>query len=91
MTGNVVGIAESIEATADGVIAIVLAAVKPQALRYSLFANPFPSIEINAAQIACWWQGAVHRVAPDLQNSEVPRNLQTHVCQVCRPNVLNRR
>jgi hypothetical protein len=91
MTGNVVGIAESIEATADGVIAIVLAAVKRKALRYALFANPFPSIEIKAAQIACWWQEEVHRDAPDLQNSEVPRNFQTHVCQVWRPNTLNRR
>jgi hypothetical protein len=55
MIGNVVGIAETIEATADGVIAIVLAAVKPKALRYALFANPFASIEIKAAQIAGWW------------------------------------
>jgi hypothetical protein len=91
MTRNVVRIEETIEATVDGVIAIVLAAVKPKALRYALFANPFPSIEIKAAQIACWWQAEVHRVAPDLQNSEIPRNFQTHVCQVWRPNDLNRR
>jgi hypothetical protein len=71
MTGNFVGITESIVAIADGVIAIVLAAVKPKALPFALFANLCPSIEIKAAQIAWWWQEEVHRVTPELQNSEI--------------------
>jgi len=54
MTGLIVGAAYNVQTTLSGVLAMVMVCVKPIAINYVMFVNPFASNAVKTALIHSW-------------------------------------
>jgi len=52
---------------------MVMACVKPIAINYAMFVNPFATNVMKTAQIHSWWYEEIVRIDPAKRNSEFPR------------------
>jgi len=55
VTGLVISTKYNAQTTLSGVLAIVMARVKPIAIKYAMFVNPFATNAVKTAQIHSWW------------------------------------
>jgi len=56
-----------------GVPSMVMARVKPIAINYVMFVNPFASNAVKTALIHSWWYEEITRIDPAQRNSNPPR------------------
>ena len=61
------------QTTLSGVPAMVMACVKPIAINYAMFVNPFAMDAVKTAQIHSWWFEEIARIDPAQKNSDPPR------------------
>jgi len=52
---------------------MVMARVKPIAINYAMFVNPFATNVVKTAQIHSWWYEEIARIDPAQRNSDPPR------------------
>ena len=52
---------------------MVMACVKPRAINYVIFANPFATNAVKTTQIHGWWYEEIARSDPAQRNSDPPR------------------
>jgi len=52
---------------------MVMACVKPIAINYGMFVNPFATNAVKTAQIHSWWYEEIARIDPAQRNSDPPR------------------
>jgi len=71
-TGLIVGAECNAQTTLSGVPAMVMARVKPIAIKYALFVNPFDTNAVKSAQIHSWWYEEIARIDPAQKNSDPP-------------------
>jgi hypothetical protein len=72
MTGLIVGAEYNAQTTLSGVLAIVMARLKPIAINYVMFVNPFTTNVVKTAQINCWCYEEIARIDPAQRNSDGP-------------------
>jgi hypothetical protein len=72
VTGFIVGAEHNAQRTLSGVPAMVMARVKPIAINYAMFVNPFAMNEVKSAQIHSWWYEEIARIDPAQRNSDPP-------------------
>jgi len=72
LTGLIVGREYNAEMTLSGVLAIVMARVKPIAINYAIFVNPFATYVVKTAQIHSWWYEEIAWIVPAQRNSSLP-------------------
>jgi hypothetical protein len=53
--------------------AMVMARVKPIAINFARFGNPFATNAVKTAQIHSWWYEEIARIDPAQRNSDSPR------------------
>jgi hypothetical protein len=73
VTGIIVSGEYNVQTTLSGVPAMVTAHVKPIAINYVMFANPFATNAVKTAQIHSWWYEEITRIDPAQRNSDHPR------------------
>jgi hypothetical protein len=73
VTGLIVGAEYNAQTTLSGVPAMVMAHVKPIAINYVMFVNPFAPNAVKTAQIHSWWYKEIARIDPAQTNSDPPR------------------
>jgi hypothetical protein len=73
VTGLIVGAEYNAQTTLSGVPAMVMARVKPIAMNYAMFVNPFATNAVKTAQIHSWWYEEIARIDPAQRNSDPPR------------------
>jgi len=73
MTGLIVGAEYNAQTTLSGVPAMVMACVKPIAIDYTMFVNPFAMNAVKTAQIHRWWYEEIARIDPAQRNSDPAR------------------
>jgi len=73
VTGLIVGAEYNAQTTLSGVPAMVMADVKPIAINYAMFVNPFATNAVKTAQIHSWWYEEIARIDPAQRNSDPPR------------------
>jgi hypothetical protein len=72
MTGLIIGAEYNAQTTLSGIPAMVMARVKPIAINYAMFVNPFATNALKTAQIYSWWYEEIARVDPSQRNSDPP-------------------
>jgi len=72
MTGLLVGTDYNSQTTLSGILAMVMACVKPVAINYGIFVNPFATNAVKTAQIASCWYEDIARINPAQRNSYPP-------------------
>jgi hypothetical protein len=72
VTGLIVGAEYNGQTTLSGVPAMVMACVKPIAINYTMFVNPFATNAVKTAQIHRWWYEEIARIDPAQRNSNPP-------------------
>jgi hypothetical protein len=72
VTGLIVGAEYNAQTTLSGVPAMVTACVKPIAINYAMFVNPFAMNAVPTAQIHSWWHDEIARIDPAQRNSDPP-------------------
>jgi len=73
VTGLIVGAGYHAQTTVSGVPAMAMARVKPIAINYAVFVNPFATNEVKTAQIHSWWYEEIASIVPAQRNSDPPR------------------
>jgi len=73
VTGLIVGAGYNTQTTLSGVLAMVMARVKPIAINDAMFVNPIAMNAVNTAQIHSWWYEEIARIDPAQRNSDPPR------------------
>jgi hypothetical protein len=58
---------------------LILMQVRPLAMKWALFTNPFPTGEAKSAQIHTWWHEAMMEINPASCNVEPTQNYITMV------------
>ena len=74
MTGFIVGAEYNGHPTLSGVPAMVMARVKPIAINYVMFVNPFATNAVKTTQIHSCWYEEIDRIDPAQRNSDPPRD-----------------
>jgi len=72
VTGLIVGVQYSGQITLSAILAIVMARVKPIAINYVMFGNPFAMNAVKSTQIHSWLYEAIARIDPAQRNSYPP-------------------
>ena len=72
VTGLIVGAEYNAQTTLSGIPGMVMARVKPIAMNYAMFVNPFPTNAVKTAQIHSWWYEEITRIHPAQRNSDPP-------------------
>jgi hypothetical protein len=72
VTGLIVVTEYNAQTTLSGVQAMVMARVKPIAINYAMFVNPFAMNAVKTAQIHSWWYAEIARIDPAQRNSDPP-------------------
>jgi len=70
MTGLIIGVQYNTQTTLSANLAVVMARVKPIAIKYGLFLNPFATNAVKTAQIHSWWYAEIARIDPAHKNSD---------------------
>jgi len=73
VTGLIVGAEYNTQTTLSSVPAMVMACVKPIAINYVMFVNPFATNAVKTTQIHSWWYEEIVRIDPAQRNSDPPR------------------
>ena len=73
VTGLIAGAEFNAQITLSGVPAMVMARVKPIAIKYVMIVNPFSTDAVKTAQIHSWWYEEFARIDPAQRNSDPPR------------------
>jgi hypothetical protein len=73
VTGLIVGTEYNTQTTLSGVPARVMAPVKPIAINYVMFVNPFATNAVKTTQIYSWWYEEIARIDPAHRNSDPQR------------------
>jgi len=60
------------QTTFSGVLAMVMARVKPIAIDYGMFVNPLAMNVVKTAQIHSWWHEEIALIDPAKRNSDLP-------------------
>jgi len=72
VTGLIVGAEYNAQTTLSGVLAMVMAHVKPIANNYAMFVNPLATNAVKTAQIHSWWYEEIAWIDPAQRNSDPP-------------------
>jgi len=72
VTGLIVGTEYNAQTTLSGILAMVMARVKPIAINYAMFVNPFATNAVKTTQIHSWWYEEITRIDPAQRNSDPP-------------------
>jgi len=72
VTGLIVGAEYNVQTTLAGILAMVMARVKPIAINYVMFVNPIAMNGVKTAQIHSWWYEDIARIDPAETNSDPP-------------------
>jgi len=72
VTGLIVGAEYNTQTTISRVPVMVMACVKPLAIKYAIFVNPFATNAVKTAQIHSWWYEEIARIDPAQRNSDPP-------------------
>jgi len=72
MTGLIVAPDYNTKPTLSGYPAMIMAQVKPVAINYVMFINPFATNVVKTAQIHSWWYDKISRFDTAQRNSEPP-------------------
>jgi len=72
VTGLIVGAEYKPQTTLSGVPAMVMAHVRPIAINYAMFMNPFATNAVKTTQIHRWWYEEITRIDPAQRNSDLP-------------------
>jgi hypothetical protein len=72
-TGIIVGAAYNAQSTLSGIPAMAMARVKPIAINYAMYVNPFATNAVKPAHIHSWWYEEIARIDPVQRNSDRPR------------------
>ena len=73
MTGLIVGPEDSTQKTLSGAPAMVMAHVKPLAMNYAMFVNPFTTNVVKSTQIHSWWYEDITWIDAAQRNSDPRR------------------
>jgi hypothetical protein len=85
MTGLIVGAEYNAQTTLSGVSVMVMARVKPIAINYAMFVNPFATNGVKTAQIHSWWYEEITRIDPAQRNSDPPRAYVSVINELSQP------
>jgi hypothetical protein len=58
------------QVTLSGILAMVMACVKPIAINHAMFVNPFATSAVKTTQIHSWWYKEIARINPAQRNSD---------------------
>ena len=72
MTGFIIGTEYNIQIILSGIPAMVMAHVKPIAIKYVTFGNLFAANTVKTTQIHSWWYEKITRIDPAQKNSDPP-------------------
>ena len=72
MTGLIISVECNGQIFLSSVPAIILACVKPIAINYAMFVNPFAMNVAKTDQIQSWWYEEIARIDPADRNSDPP-------------------
>jgi len=72
MTGLMVSTEYNAQITLSGILAMVMACVKPIGINYAMFVNPFATNAVKTAQIHIWWYEKIARIDWVQRNSDPP-------------------
>jgi len=72
ITGLIVGAEYNAQTTISGVPVMVMARVKPIAINYVMFVNPFATKVEKTDQIHSWWYEEIASIDPAQTNSDPP-------------------
>jgi len=70
VTGLIVSAEYNAQTTLSGVLAMLMARVKPMAIKYAMFVNLVATNAEKTTQIRCWWYGEIARIDPAQRNSD---------------------
>ena len=73
VTGLIVGAEYNAQTTLSGVVAMIIALVKPIAINYAMIVNPFAMNAVKTAKIHSWRYDEIARIDPAQRNSDPPR------------------
>jgi len=80
----IVGAEYNAQTTVAGNTAMVMARVKPLAINYAMFVNPFATNAMKTAQIHSWRYEEIARIDPAHGNSNPPRAYISMVNELSR-------
>jgi len=72
VTGLITGTEYNAQTTLSGIPAMVMVRVKPRAINYAMFPNPFAMNAVETTQIRSWWYDKFARIDPPQRNSDPP-------------------
>jgi len=72
VTGLIVSAEYNPQTTLSGVLAMVMARVKPIAINYAMFVDPFTTNGVKITQIHSWWYEEITRIDPVQRHSDPP-------------------
>jgi len=73
VTGLIVGTEYNAQITLTNFPAMVMTGVKPLAIIYAMFVNPFATNAVKTAQIHSWWYEEIARIDTAQRDSDPPR------------------
>jgi hypothetical protein len=72
VTGLIIGAEYNAQTTLSGILAMVMAHVKPIVINYAIFVNPFATNAVKTTHIHSWWYEEIARIDGAQRNSDPP-------------------
>jgi len=72
VTGLIVRAEYNAQTTLPGVLAMVMACVKPIALHFVMYLSPVPTNVVKTTRIHSWWYKNIARIDPPQRTSDPP-------------------
>jgi len=85
VTGLIVGTEFNAQTFLSGIPATVMARIKPIAINYTMFVNPFATNVVKTTQIHSWWYEEIVRIDPAQRISDRPHAYISVVNELSQP------